>query len=69
MGMIKQKGLLRNVEGMELIMRDFGSGREAIQKILLGSEGVHVRNKIVRVMDATRLKFGGVRSKKARRLG
>lgn len=69
MGRIKQKGLLRQMNGIELSLRDFGQGREAMQKILLGSEGNYVRDKIVRVMDATRLKFGGTRGKKPRRLG
>lgn len=69
MGRIKQRGLLNQIQNMELILRDFGPGREAIQKILLGMEGTLVRDKITRVMDATRLKFGGVRGKKPRRLG
>lgn len=69
MGRIKQRGLLQQIEGIELILRDFGAGREAIQKILLGTEGNFVRDKIVRVMDASRLKFGGVRGKRPRRLG
>lgn len=69
MGRIRQRGLLAKIEGMELILRNFGSGRDAIQKILLGIEGTYVRDKIVRVMDATRLKFGGVRSRRPRRLG
>ncbi|MCJ1425505.1 hypothetical protein MMC29_003405 [Sticta canariensis] len=69
MGRIKQRGLLNQIQSMELILRDFGQGREAIQKILLGTEGAFVRDRIVRVMDATRLKFGGVRGKKPRRLG
>lgn len=68
MGRIKQRGLLSQIQSMELILRDFGQGREAIQKILLGTEGAFIRDRIVRVMDATRLKFGGVRGKKPRRL-
>lgn len=67
--LIKQKGLLRKMDSIELTLRDFGQGREAMQKILLGTEGSSIRDKIVRVMDATRLKFGGTRSKKPRRLG
>lgn len=69
MGRIKQRGLLQQIESIELVLRDFGAGREAIQKILLGAEGNFVREKIVRVMDASRLKFGGVRGKRPRRLG
>lgn len=73
---IRDSGLLTNppskerrIEKLELILRGFGDGREAIKKILLGSEGMLVRPRIVRVTDATRLKFGGTRSKKPRRLG
>lgn len=69
MGRIKQRGWLSKIQGIELILRDFGPGRDAIQKILLGTEGIHIRDKVVRVIDATRLKFGGVRSKRPRRLG
>ncbi|MCJ1249579.1 hypothetical protein MMC30_006805 [Trapelia coarctata] len=73
---IRDSGLLTNppskekrIDRLELILRGFGDGREAIKKILLGSEGMLVRPRIVRVTDATRLKFGGTRSKKPRRLG
>jgi small subunit ribosomal protein S11 len=73
---MRDSGLLTNppskeqrIDRLELILRGFGDGREAIKKILLGSEGMLVRPRIVRVTDATRLKFGGQRSKKPRRLG
>ena len=77
MGMINNKAMLdERYEGnggqirqLEVIWRDFGPGREAITKILLGAEGRALRSKIVRVMDGTRLKFGGTRSPKRRRLG
>ena len=57
------------IRALEVVLRDFGPGREAVTKILLGSEGKVLRSKILRVMDSTRLKFGGTRSKKPRRLG
>lgn len=69
MGRIQQEGLLHKIHAIELILRDFGPGREAFYKILLGLEGKLIRDRVVRVMDATRLKFGGTRSKKPRRLG
>lgn len=69
MGRIQTQGLLAKISSMEVILRDFGPGREAVTKILLGAEGKNVRSTIVRVMDATRLKFGGTRGKKPRRLG
>lgn len=54
---------------LEVVLRGFGPGREAVTKVLLGSEGRWVRGKIKKVTDATRLKFGGTRSPKPRRLG
>lgn len=69
MGRIRQQELANNIQHIEVILRDFGPGREAIIKILLGTEGMVIRDKIIRVMDATRLKHGGTRSKKPRRLG
>jgi small subunit ribosomal protein S11 len=52
-----------------VVYRGFGQGREAVTKAILGSEGRNIRNKIVRLTDATRLKFGGTRSPAPRRLG
>ncbi|KAL8871549.1 MAG: hypothetical protein Q9174_002641 [Haloplaca sp. 1 TL-2023] len=69
MGRIQQQGLLSQIKNLEVVLRDFGPGREAVTKILLGSEGRNIRGRVIRVCDATRLKFGGTRSKKPRRLG
>ncbi|MCJ1294041.1 hypothetical protein MMC34_005598 [Xylographa carneopallida] len=69
MNRIQQEGLLAKIQQLELVLRGYGDGRDAIKKILLGSEGMGLRPRIVRVTDATRLKFGGTRSKKPRRLG
>ncbi|KAL9577930.1 MAG: hypothetical protein Q9212_006050 [Teloschistes hypoglaucus] len=69
MGRIQQQGLLTQIHQLEVVLRDFGPGREAVTKILLGSEGKNIRGLVVRVCDATRLKFGGTRGKKPRRLG
>ena len=68
MDRIRQQGLLKEIHAMELILRDFGPGREAFHKILLGNEGRLIRDRVVRVMDDTKIKFGGTRSKKPRRL-
>ena len=54
---------------LELVLRGFGPGRQAITKVILGSEGMGLRPRIVKVSDSTRLKFGGTRSPKPRRLG
>ena len=59
----------RNIHQLEIVLRSFGQGREAAVKILLGSEGRLFRDKIVRVSDDTRIKFGGTRSQNPRRLG
>ncbi|SCU96188.1 LAME_0F15258g1_1 [Lachancea meyersii CBS 8951] len=64
--MIHQKNLLdRNIE---IVMKDFGKGREAFIAALNGKEGTSVRRNVVRVSDATPIKFGGVRSPRMRRL-
>ena len=57
------------IRSLEIVLRDFGPGREAFTKVLLGSEGRLLRSRVLRVMDSTRLKFGGTRSPKPRRLG
>ncbi|KAI5843697.1 hypothetical protein BZA05DRAFT_410375 [Tricharina praecox] len=54
---------------VEVVLRGFGQGREAVVKALLGQEGRFLRPVVKRVSDGTRLKFGGTRSKKMRRLG
>lgn len=69
MSRIKDKGLLPQIQKLELVYRGFGAGREAVTKAILGSEGKKIRPLIVKLSDSTRLKFGGVRSKKPRRLG
>lgn len=66
---IQEKGMQRDISKLEVVLRGFGAGREAVTKVLLGSEGRYVRGKICAVVDATRLKLGGPRSKKPRRLG
>ena len=65
----KYQGKGGPIRQLELILRDFGPGRDAISKLLLGAEGRALRSRIVRVVDGTRLKFGGTRSKRPRRLG
>ena len=57
------------IHELEIILKGFGKGREAVSKALLGTEGTGLRNKVVRVTDGTTLKFGGVRSRAMRRLG
>jgi len=66
---IQEKGLLQEINSIALVFRGFGLGREAFIKVLLGNEGRNVRPLISRVTDATRIKFGGTRSRHVRRLG
>ncbi|KAF4549569.1 Ribosomal protein S11-like protein [Elsinoe fawcettii] len=66
---IQERGLLREIKDIEVVLRGFGAGREAVTKAILGQEGRFVRPKITAVTDATRLKFGGSRSPNPRRLG
>lgn len=63
-----QQGWHHKIKKMEVCLRGFGQGREAVTKVLLGNEGKLLVNRIVQVSDTTRLKFGGTRSKNARRL-
>ncbi|KAI9928743.1 hypothetical protein ASPWEDRAFT_36512 [Aspergillus wentii DTO 134E9] len=68
-GQLQEKGILFEMQRLELIYRDFGPGRDAFTKVLLGNEGRNIRGLVSRVTDSTRIKFGGTRSRKVRRLG
>ncbi|OXC70807.1 hypothetical protein AYX13_00790 [Cryptococcus neoformans] len=46
----------------------FGSAREAVTTTLAGPQGSDIRRLIVRVEDRTKVKIGGVRARKPRRL-
>ncbi|KAH6646661.1 hypothetical protein BKA67DRAFT_524446 [Truncatella angustata] len=59
----------KKIHKLEVVLRGFGNAREAATKVLLGTEGKFLKPKIILVSDATRLKFGGTRSPKPRRLG
>lgn len=60
---------LADVSKIEVVMRGYGPGREAVQKAMLGNEGKLIVKKVTKVTDGTRLKFGGVKSENVRRLG
>ncbi|KJZ73285.1 hypothetical protein HIM_07289 [Hirsutella minnesotensis 3608] len=55
-------------EKLELVLRGFGPGRDAAIKVLMSPEGKLFRERIIRVADSTRIKFGGTRSPRPRRL-
>lgn len=69
MGQIQERGYLLEIKRLEIVFRGFGKGREAFTKVLLGNEGRNIRGLVNRVTDSTRVKFGGTRSRKVRRLG
>lgn len=64
--------MIRKVEqpimALEVILKGFGKGREAVTKALLGAEGRYLRDRITYVSDDTKLKFGGCKGSNPRRL-
>lgn len=66
--LIEERNLFRPNDKVELILRDFGKGRDAFLAALQGKEGSKVKPHIVRISDDTNLRFGGCRPKKLRRL-
>lgn len=69
MSQIQERGYLLEIKRLEIVFRGFGKGRDAFTKVLLGNEGRRIRGLVSRVTDSTRVKFGGTRSRKVRRLG
>lgn len=53
---------------LEITLKGFGQGRDAINKALLASEGEKIRPFVSKLTDKTPVKIGGTRAKKARRL-
>ena len=66
---MQERGMMHDIQKLEIVMRGFGAGREAFTKAILSAEGRNIRDRISAVLDATRLKIGGTRSPKPRRLG
>ncbi|RKF62091.1 37S ribosomal protein S18, mitochondrial [Golovinomyces cichoracearum] len=69
MARMQESGMNSQIEKLEVYLRGYGAGREAVTRVLLGLEGKYLRNKIIKVADSTRLKIGGTRSANPRRLG
>ena len=67
MARVQRAGLAQQIDQLELVFRGFGQGREAFIKIITGTEGSILRNKVTKLTDATRVKFGGTRSPRPRR--
>lgn len=68
LGQIQERGLLLDIKALEVVFRGFHHGRQAFVKALLGNEGKNIRGLVTQVSDATRIKFGGTRSPRVRRL-
>jgi small subunit ribosomal protein S11 len=66
---VKDRGWLPQIQKLEVCFRGFGPGRDAVSQALMGLEGKNLKGLITMVTDATRLKFGGTRSRAPRRLG
>lgn len=65
---IEERNMIGPNDKVELILKDFGKGREAFLAALQGKEGSSIKSNIVRISDDTKLRFGGSRPKKLRRL-
>ncbi|KAK4686495.1 hypothetical protein P7C73_g3636, partial [Tremellales sp. Uapishka_1] len=64
---VEYTGLLPYVQ-LRVAFNGFGKGREAVSSALAGAEGDGVRKWVVRVEDRSRIKIGGTRARKPRRL-
>ena len=64
----RSKNFNNELVPVDIIMKDFGKGRNAFIAAVNGKEGSRIRQYIRQVSDATCLKFGGVRSPRIRRL-
>lgn len=66
--LIEEKKLIGPNDKIEVIITNYGKGRQAFESCLVGKEGAGIRSNIVRISDNTKLKFGGNRAKFQRRL-
>ncbi|EPX72845.1 ribosomal protein subunit S18 [Schizosaccharomyces octosporus yFS286] len=57
-----------SIENLYVVFRGFSQAREAVQNCLLGQEGSIIRDKIVKIMDKSAIKFGGPRGRNERRI-
>jgi small subunit ribosomal protein S11 len=53
---------------LHILYKGFGQGRQALDSVLMTSEGENIRPLLSRMTDRTPLKIGGTRARKARRL-
>ncbi|KAH3682470.1 hypothetical protein WICPIJ_006563 [Wickerhamomyces pijperi] len=64
--LMEEKGFLD--KELYLVFKNFGKGRDSFIDAIMGKEGNKIRPKVTNLFDDTKLKFGGTRSKKSRRL-
>lgn len=64
--LMEEKGYLN--KDLDIVFKNFGKGRESFVDAIMGKEGNKVRPQVQKLYDDTKLKFGGTRSKKSRRL-
>ncbi|KAF9247112.1 mitochondrial ribosomal protein subunit S18 [Melanogaster broomeanus] len=62
--LVEEKGPI----ALSLQFAGYGKGRDAIQNVFLTSEAEKIRPLVVEVEDRTKIKIGGTRAKKARRI-
>lgn len=53
---------------LEVVLRQFGKGRQAFLEVLTGKNGAAVRDHVTKISDLTPIKFGGTKSPTPRRL-
>lgn len=53
---------------LHILYKGFGQGRQALDSVLMTSEGENIRPLVCRLTDRTPLKIGGTRARRARRL-
>lgn len=66
--LIEEKKFIGPNDKVEVILTNFGKGRDAFTACLVGKEGAFLRPNIVRVSDKTPLQYGGNRQRAQRRL-
>jgi small subunit ribosomal protein S11 len=56
-----------NIQQVELILKGFGKGRQGFLSAISGQHGEFLKDKVVRITDATPLRIGGTRLPNKRR--
>ncbi|KAJ7095157.1 hypothetical protein B0H15DRAFT_828296 [Mycena belliarum] len=62
-----EKAEAQNPMNIDLFLKGFGQGRDALMKALMTAQGDEVRDRIVSITDRTPIKIGGTRARKMKR--